>query len=60
MNILLGCWSELVAVAAVVVAVAAVVAAAAVVVKPWMTPRSVLYFGNSSTADVIKDTKQKS
>lgn len=60
MNILLGCWSELVAVAAVVVAVAAVVAAAAVVVKPWMTPRSVLYFGNSSTADGIKDTKQKS
>lgn len=58
MNILLGCWSELVAV--VVVAVAAVVAAAAVVVKPWMTPRSVLYFGNSSTADGIKDTKQKS
>lgn len=60
MNILLGCWSELVAVAAAVVAVAAVVAAAAVVVKPWMTPRSVLYFGNSSTADGIKDTKQKS
>lgn len=60
MNILLGCWSELVAVAAVVVAVAAVVAAVAVVVKPWMTPRSVLYFGNSSTADGIKDTKQKS
>lgn len=60
MNILLGCWSELVAVAAVVVAVAAVVAAAAVVVKPWMTPHSVLYFGNSSTADGIKDTKQKS
>lgn len=60
MNILLDCWSELVAVAAVVVAVAAVVAAAAVVVKPWMTPRSVLYFGNSSTADGNKGTKQKS
>ena len=67
-NILLGRWSELVAAVEAVVAVeaavvvAAVVAAAAVVVvvvKPWMVPCSVLYFGNSLTADGINtDNKQ--
>lgn len=50
-NILLGCWSELVAVET----------AEAAVVKPRMELYSVLYFGSSSTADGNNAiTKQKS